>query len=166
MPTSPFNQGPNINNAIRPKLLIIKAIRPMLLIINAIKPMLLTIIMHCMLMAKHTLIFVGGISHTINPMFTVWCFVIFFSFTTHWPYKAITINDIENNGRDKLLMLKTKIIFFTILPMYVVQYIPITLTILLTQSNSSLLIRFQFLWLWLMTQLTAEYINNNHWWNN
>ena len=31
MPTSPFNQGPNINNAIEPKLLIIKAIKPMLL---------------------------------------------------------------------------------------------------------------------------------------
>ena len=61
MPTSPFNQGPNINNAIEPKHLIINAIKPKLLIINAIRPMLLTIVMHCILMAKHTLIFVGGI---------------------------------------------------------------------------------------------------------
>ena len=76
MPTSPFNQGPNINNAIELKLLIINAIRPKLLIINAIIPMLLTIVMHCMLMAKHTLICVGGISHTANPMLIVLCFVI------------------------------------------------------------------------------------------
>ena len=41
MPTSPFNQGPNINNAIELKLLIINAIRSKLLIINAIIPMLL-----------------------------------------------------------------------------------------------------------------------------
>ena len=75
MPTSPFNQGPNINNAIEPRLLIINAIEPKLLIINAIRlklliinairTILLTIVMHCMLMVKQALIFVGGISHTI-----------------------------------------------------------------------------------------------------
>ena len=87
MPTSPFNQGPNINNAIEPrlliinaiepKLLIINAIKPKLLIINAIRPMLLTLVMQCMLMAKHTLICWGHIPYD-QPNVNRFVFCIFF----------------------------------------------------------------------------------------